>query len=113
MIWGLFVCATLIIHIGVEQSYTTTKVGKLSGVRGGGATSPSAWKIQLSFQGKRKLLKNPECKTYIKYNENFQGKRKILKNPERYKIFEYSENFQGKLCFSGQAQIVQILNYKK
>jgi len=59
------------------------------------------------------LLKNPECKTYIKYNENFQGKRKILKNPERYKIFEYSENFQGKLCFSGQAQIVQILNYKK
>jgi len=41
------------------------------------------------FQGKRKLLKNPECKKYIQYNEKiratlfFQGKRKFLKNPER------------------------------
>jgi len=26
------------------------------------------------FQGKRKLLKNPECKKYIEYNEKFQGK---------------------------------------
>jgi len=40
------------------------------------------------FRGKRKLLKNPECKTYIPYSENFrgksvfQGKRKLLKNPE-------------------------------
>jgi len=31
-------------------------------VRGGGGGSPAAWKIQgkLCFQGKRKLLKNPE-----------------------------------------------------
>ena len=26
------------------------------------------------FRGKRKLLKNPECKKYIEYNEKFQGK---------------------------------------
>jgi len=43
---------------------------------------------KLCFQGKHKLLKNPECKKYIKYSENFQGKlcfqgkRKLLKNPE-------------------------------
>jgi len=41
------------------------------------------------FQGKQKLLKHPECETYIKYSEKFhdklcfQGKRKFLKNPER------------------------------
>ena len=38
------------------------------------------------FQGKRKLLKNPECKIYI----------------------QYSKKFQGKLCFSGQAQVAHI-----
>ena len=48
------------------------------------------WKIsgQLFFQGKRKLLKNSECKKYIPCSEKFlgnsvfQGKRKLLKNPE-------------------------------
>jgi len=25
------------------------------------------------FQGKRELLKTPECKKYIQYSENFQG----------------------------------------
>jgi len=39
------------------------------------------------FQGRRKLLKSPECKS-------------ILNRP-------YSEKFQGKLCFSGQAQVAQ------
>jgi len=40
------------------------------------------------FQGKRKLLKIPECEKYIQYskkfqgNSVFQGKRKLLKNPE-------------------------------
>jgi len=37
----------------------------------------------------------------------FQGKHKLLKNPERYNIFQYSENFQGRFCLSGQAQVVQ------
>ena len=27
------------------------------------------------IQGERNLLKNPECKKYIQYNEKFQGKR--------------------------------------
>jgi len=40
------------------------------------------------FQGKRKFLKNSECKKYIQYSEKFQGnsvfqdKRKLLKNPK-------------------------------
>ena len=63
------------------------------------------------FQGKRKLLKNPECKKYIKYSEHFQGKlcssgqaqscSKILNG----KKYMYSAKFQGKLCFSGQAHV--------
>ena len=44
-------------------------------------------------------------KIYIQYNEYralsvFQGKRKLLKNPECKKYNLYSEKFQGKLCFS-------------
>jgi len=31
----------------------------------------------------------------------FQGKRKLLKNPECKKYIQYSEKFQGKLCFAG------------
>jgi len=34
-------------------------------------------------------------------NSVFQGKRKFLKNPECKKYIEYSEKIQGKLCFSG------------
>jgi len=40
------------------------------------------------FQGKGKLLKNPECKSILntvkifRANSVFQGKRKLLKNPE-------------------------------
>jgi len=33
--------------------------------------------------------------------QRLQGKRKLLKNPECKKYIEYSENFQSKLCFSG------------
>ena len=88
------------------------------------------------FQGKRKVLKNPECQKYIQYSENFQGKLcfsgqaqvpqksvvikiyiqysefrprsvfqgkcKLLKNPECQRYIQYSENFQDKHCFSGQ-----------
>ena len=35
----------------------------------------------------------------------FQGKRKLLKNPEGKMYIQYSESFQGTLCFSGQAQV--------
>jgi len=44
--------------------------------------SVSEFKAHSVFQGKRKLLKNPECEKYIQYSENFQGKHKLLKNPE-------------------------------
>jgi len=33
--------------------------------------------------------------------QRIRGKRKLLKNPECKKYIEYSEKFQGKLCFSG------------
>jgi len=33
--------------------------------------------------------------------QRIQGKRKFLKNSECKKYIEYNEKFQGKLCFSG------------
>jgi len=56
------------------------------------------------FQGKSKLLKNPECKKYIQYiefraNSVFEGKRKLLKNRERWKNFQCSAySLGGDLC---------------
>jgi len=50
---------------------------------------------------------------HIQYSEKFQGnsvfqgKRKLLKNPECKKYIQYSENFRATLFFSGQAQVVQ------
>jgi len=55
------------------------------------------------FQGKRKLLKNLECKKYIQYSENFQGKRKLLKNLERKKYFNAVNNFRATLFFRASA----------
>jgi len=37
----------------------------------------------------------------------FQGKRKLLRNPDWKKYIQYSEKFQGTHCFSGQAQVAQ------
>jgi len=37
----------------------------------------------------------------------FQGKHKLLKNPEYKKAIQYSENFQVTICFSGKAQVAQ------
>ena len=55
--------------------------------------SVSEFKAHSDFQGKRKLLKIPECKKYIQYmvntvkifreNSVFQGKCKLFKNAER------------------------------
>ena len=65
------------------------------------------------FQGKRNLLKNPECKSYIQYSEKFHdtlfipGKRKLLKIPECKKYIQSSEKFQGTRCFSGKAQVAE------
>ena len=72
------------------------------------------------FQGKRKLLKDPECKKYIQYSEKFQGnsifqgKRKLLKNPEYKKYTHYSENFQGNsVFFRASASCSKIVNCEK
>jgi len=37
--------------------------------------SASEFKVHSVFQGKRKLLKIPECKKYIQYSEKFQAKQ--------------------------------------
>jgi len=54
------------------------------------------------FQGKRKLLKNSECKKYIQYSEKFQG-NSVFRASAGYsklqnnkKCIQYSENFQSK-----------------
>ena len=60
------------------------------------------------------MLKSPECKTILKTVDNFksnsafQGKRKLLKNPELKKYIQYSEKFYGKLCFSGQGEKISM-----
>jgi len=47
------------------------------------------------LQGKRKLLKSPECKKHIQYSEKFQGnsvfqgKRKLFKNSQCKKYIPY------------------------
>jgi len=69
----------------------------------------------LSFlQGKRKLLKIPECKQYAQYSEKFQGNpvfsgqaQSCLKILNVKKYIQYSENFQGKLCFQGKHKVGQ------
>ena len=71
------------------------------------------------FQGKRKLLKNPEkWKIHIQYSEIrapsvFQGKRKLLKNPECKKYIQHSEKFQNNSVFQGKRKLLKILNNKK
>jgi len=54
---------------------------------------------------------------YIQYCEfrapsAFQGKRKLLKTPECRKWIQYSEKFQGKLRFQGKRKLLKILNIK-
>ena len=72
----------------------------------------------LYFQGKRKLLKNPECKKYIKYSENFQGtlcfqgKRRLLKNPECNSIY-WAQWMQGNSVFRASAKLLKNPEYKK
>ena len=49
----------------------------------------------------------PPCLENFQGNLCFQGKRKLLKNPEWDKIFKYSKKSQGRLYVSRQAQVVQ------
>ena len=63
------------------------------------------------FQGKRKLLKTPECKKYIQYSEKFQGNSVFQgkrKKPECKKYIHYSENFQGNsVFFQGKRRLLK------
>jgi len=67
------------------------------------------------FQGKRKLLKTPEYKKCIQYNELgnsvFQGRRSCSKILNGKKHIQYSEKFQGS-CFQGKRKLLKILNVK-
>jgi len=66
----------------------------------------SEFRTHSVFQGKRKLLKNPECKKYIQYTENFKANSvfserascpKILKDKDiEIKNFRANSVFQGK-----------------
>jgi len=59
------------------------------------------------FQGKRKLLKTPECKKCIQYNElgnsvfSGQARRSKILNGKKY--IQYSEKFQGNSVFRASA----------
>ena len=61
------------------------------------------------FQGKRKLLKTPECKKYIQYSEQFQGNSvfsgQVQVIQESWMIkrhIQHSEKFQGNSVFQGK-----------
>jgi len=79
------------------------------------AAALPAWKIsgQTLFSGQANVAqKSWIIKTYIQYSEFkahsvFQGKTKLLKNPECKKCIQYCEKFQGKICISGHAQVAQ------
>jgi len=64
------------------------------------------------FQGKGRLFKILNDKKYIFSTVNsghtvFQGKHKLLKNPECKNYIQYSENFQGKFCFQGKRKFLK------
>jgi len=50
--------------------------------------------------------------TEFRAHSVYQGKRKLLKHPECKKYIQYSENFQGKLCSSGQAETCSVCQGK-
>ena len=71
------------------------------------------------FQGKRKLLKNPECKKHIQYCEKFQGNSVfreaqvtqnswILKN-----IFNAVKNFRAPSVFQSKRNLLKNSEWKK
>ena len=82
--------------------------GSNIGVRGGGAAQ---------FQGKRKLLKYPECKKYAQFSE-ISGHTLYFRasascsNPECKKYIQYSE-CKATLFFRASAKLLKILNGTK
>jgi len=61
------------------------------------ASCSKSWMIKKCFH----TVKN------FRAHSVFQSKRKLLKNPECKKYIQYNEKFQDTLCLSGQAQVAQ------
>jgi len=67
------------------------------------------FRVHSVFQGKHKLLKNPECKKYIQYSEFratlfFRASAKLLKNSWLVKrIFNIVKNFRANSVFRASA----------
>ena len=86
---------------------------------GRGGRPPRLEKFQgkLCFQGKRQLLDIRNVKSIFNtvkiFRETvFQGKRKLIKIPECEKEIQYSEKFQGNCFFRASASCSKILNAK-
>ena len=73
------------------------------------------WKIpgHLCFSGQAQVAQKSWMIKIFQYSENFQGnsgfqgKCKLLKNPECKRYIQYGGKFQGNSVFSGQAQVAQ------
>jgi len=75
--------------------------------------SISEFKAHSVFQGKRKLLTNPECKNIFNTVKNFRAKisRSKILNDKKY--FNIVKNFRSNLFFRASASCSKILNDKK
>jgi len=69
--------------------------------------SISEFKAHSVFQGKRKLLTNPECKNIFNTVKNFRAKISRSKILNDKKIFQYSEEFQVKSVFQGKRKLLK------
>ena len=67
------------------------------------------------FQGKRKLLKNSECKNYIQYREKFLGQLCFLRasagyskllNNKKY-MFNTAKNFRALSVFQAKRKLLK------
>ena len=104
---------------------------KLSGKTlffGASASCSKFWRIKNTFntvnsghtvfQGKQKLLKHPECKTYIKYSEQFhdklcfQGKPQAAQKSWKIKNISTVKSFRATLFFRAR-KLFKNLNDKK
>jgi len=65
------------------------------------------------FQGKRKLLKTPECKKYIQYSEKFQGNSVFQGKHKLLKIVDVKSIFTAVKIFRASASCSKIVNCEK
>ena len=95
-------------------------IGVRGGGRGGGRPPGfEKFQCKLCFQGKRyscsKILDDKKIFQYsekFQGNSVFQGKRKLLKSPECRKYIQHCEKFQGNSVFQSKRKLLKILNVK-